>query len=95
MTDTQSLYDKAIEARHTTRLSKTKNFLKDQNYQIIEEGEFIFEVVPPEEFSMGTYKSELDDNGHPIDEYQILFDAVDDFIDRLKKIIDKLENNLG
>jgi len=95
MTDTQSLYDKAIEARDTLDISVILEFLENQGYEIIEEGEFILEVVPPEEFNIDTYKSKLDTDGYPIDQYQILIDAVKDFIKRLEQTIDKLENNLG
>ena len=95
MADTQSLYNKAIEARYTTRLSVTKGFLIDQKYKIVKKGEFIVEVVPPKESGIGTYKSELDSEGYPINQYQILLDAVDDIIDRLEQTITKLENNLG
>ena len=95
MTDTQSLYNKAIEARYTTKLSVIKEFLKGQNYKIVKKGEFIVEVVPPKESGIGTYKSDLNSEGNPIDEYQILFNAVDDVIDRLEQTINKLENNLG
>ena len=95
MTDTQSLYNKAIEARYTTKLSVIKGFLRSQNYEIVKKGEFIVEVVPPEDSGIGTYKSDLDSDGYPIDQYQILLNAVDDIICGLEQTIKKLENNLG
>ncbi|MDE5099252.1 MAG: hypothetical protein O4861_13315 [Trichodesmium sp. St16_bin4-tuft] len=95
MTDTQSLYDKAIEARDTIHISVILGFLEGQGYKIIKEGEFICEVVPPRELGIGTYKSKLDRDGYPIDQYQILLDAVDDIIYRLEQTINKLENNLS
>ena len=40
MTDTQSLYDKAIEARDTLHISVILDFLEGQGYKIIKDGEF-------------------------------------------------------
>ena len=95
MTDKQSLYNKAIEARYTIKLSVITGFLESLKYEIVKNGEFIVEVVPPEGSGIGTYKSELDSDGYPIDQYQILLNAVDDIISRLEQTINKLENNLG
>ena len=95
MTDKQSLYNKAIEARYTIKLSVITGFLESQKYEIVKNGEFIVEVVPPKKSGIGTYKSELDSDGYPIDQYQILLNAVDDIISRLEQTINKLENNLG
>ena len=95
MTDKQSLYNKAIEARYTIKLSVITGFLESQKYEIVKKGESIVEVVPPEGSGIDTYKSELDSDGYPIDQYQILLNAVEDIISRLEQTINKLENNLG
>lgn len=94
MTDKQSLYNKAIEARYTIKLSVITGFLESQEYKIVKKGESIVEVVPPEDSGIDTYKSDLDSDGYPIDQYQILLNAVDDIITRLEQTINKLENNL-